>query len=200
MTVENDNHLYRTNSSKRTVLIGCLVAYTNGWIPTTVAEAQYEESTINYIEETVQNSTSSTTTNEDDYIHPVYALLYPWFTQTIAILIYYILSRYLQFLPYTAIVFLLGMTLGYLTTAHSENAIGKSATLWLGINGQVILLVFLPGLIFLDAITINVHLFFQSFWQLIVFAFPMVLGECIFVCTHTSTLTLAFHFHIFEHI
>ena len=181
-------------------LIGCLVAYTNGWIPTTVAEAQYEESTINYIEETVQNSTSSTTTNDDDYIHPVYALLYPWFTQTIAILIYYILSRYLQFLPYTAIVFLLGMTLGYLTTGHSEDAIGKSATLWLGINGQVILLVFLPGLIFLDAITINVHLFFQSFWQLIVFAFPMVLGECIFVCTHTSTLTLAFHFHIFEHI
>ena len=158
-------------------LIGCFVAYTNGWMTTTVSAAHYDESTINYVEETVQNSTASTTTNDDDYINPVYAVLYPWFTQTLAILIYYILSRYLQFLPYTAVVFLLGVTLGYLTSGHSSDAVGKSAILWLGINGQVILLVFLPGLIFLDAITINVHLFFQSFWQLIVFAFPMVLGE-----------------------
>lgn len=37
-------------------------------------------------------------------------------------------------------------------------------------NGQAILLLFLPGLIFLDAVTINVHLFFQAFWQLMIFA------------------------------
>lgn len=37
-------------------------------------------------------------------------------------------------------------------------------------NGQALLLLFLPGLIFLDAVTINVHLFFQAFWQLMIFA------------------------------
>ena len=43
-------------------------------------------------------------------------------------------------------------------------------------NTQVILLVFLPGLLYLDSYNIDVHLFLQSFWQLINFAFPMVLG------------------------
>lgn len=157
-------------------LLGSFIAYSNGWVtaaattvtslfieqPSTAVEDEY--ASIMYIGEGA------------DYTGYCYAILYPWFTQTIAILIYYVLSRYLQFLPYTAIVFLLGFVLGYGTTQNPHNAIGQSALLWLGINGQVILLVFLPGLIFLDSFTINVHLFFQSFWQLIVFAFPMVLG------------------------
>lgn len=99
------------------------------------------------------------------------------FAQVIAIFIYYLLSRYLQFVPYTAVVFLLGSLIGYATANHPTNAVDKSALLWMGIDANVLLGVFLPGLIFLDAVTINVHLFFQSFWQLIVFAFPMVLGE-----------------------
>ncbi|KAL7519475.1 hypothetical protein ACHAWX_004231 [Stephanocyclus meneghinianus] len=105
-----------------------------------------------------------------------YAILFPWFVQIIAVFIYYVITRYLQSLPYTALVFLLGFTIGYATTGYGDNAISDSAALWLTINGQVILLVFLPGLIFLDSYTINVHLFFQCFWQLINFAFPMVLG------------------------
>lgn len=90
--------------------------------------------------------------------------------------IYYILSRYLQCVPYEGIVFILGAAVGYDTTIYRTNAITESASSWLGINGQMLLLIFLPGLIFLDSYTINVHLFFQSFWQLIIFAFPMVLG------------------------
>ena len=99
---------------------------------------------------------------EEELDNPVYAILFPWFTQTIAIIIYYVLSRYLKVLPYTAIVFLLGTVLGYVTNNREDNAIAHSASIWLGINGQVILLVFLPGLIFHDSFTINVHLFFQG--------------------------------------
>ncbi|KAL7531439.1 hypothetical protein ACHAXR_004044 [Thalassiosira sp. AJA248-18] len=69
----------------------------------------------------------------------------------------------------------MGAAIGYFTN-NNENAVAYSTSIWLGINGQVILLVFLPGLIFHDSFTINVHLFFQAFWQLIIFAFPMVLG------------------------
>ena len=105
-----------------------------------------------------------------------YAILFPFLTQTIAIFIYYIISRYLKVLPYTAIVFLLGTIIGYATDNQQDNAVAYSTSIWLGINGQVILLVFLPGLIFHDSFTINVHLFFQAFFQLIVFAFPIVLG------------------------
>ena len=46
----------------------------------------------------------------------------------------------------------------------------------MGINGHVILLVFLPGLLYLDSYNIDVHLFTQSFAQLLTFAFPMVLA------------------------
>lgn len=118
------------------------------------------------------------TEEEEEYqtTESIYAVLFPFFTQTMAIFIYYILSRYIKVLPYTAIVFLLGTAIGYFTKDYHDNAIAYSASIWLGINGQVILLVFLPGLIFHDSFTINVHLFFQAFWQLIIFAFPMVVG------------------------
>ncbi|KAL3801649.1 hypothetical protein HJC23_013154 [Cyclotella cryptica] len=122
------------------------------------------------------NSTSgSVFSSPTDELAP-YAILFPWFVQIIAVFIYYVISRYLQSLPYTALVFILGFIIGYFTTGYGDNAISDSASLWLTINGQVILLVFLPGLIFLDSYTMNVHLFFQCFWQLINFAFPMVLG------------------------
>ena len=92
-------------------------------------------------------------------------------------IIYYVVTRYLHSLPYTALVFILGTIIGYFTTGNGGDAISDSAAIWLNIDGQLILLVFLPGLIFLDSYTINVHLFFQAFWQLINFAFPMVLGS-----------------------
>ena len=41
-----------------------------------------------------------------------------------------------------------------------------STDTWTGIDGHVILLVFLPGLLFLDSYNIDVHLFTQSFSQL----------------------------------
>ena len=47
-------------------------------------------------------------------IPPTYAILYPSFTQTIAVLLYFVLSRYLPFLPYSAIVYIFGFMLGYL--------------------------------------------------------------------------------------
>jgi NhaP-type Na+/H+ or K+/H+ antiporter len=98
------------------------------------------------------------------------------FVQIISVVIYYVVTRYAQSLPYTALVFILGTLIGYFTSGDGNGAIEVSSEIWLGINGQLILLIFLPGLIFLDSYTINVHLFFQAFWQLINFAFPMVLG------------------------
>ena len=99
---------------------------------------------------------------DDENNNPVYAILFPFFTQTLAIIIYYLISRYIKVFSYTALVFLLGTIIGYVTNNNQENDLAKSVNIWLGINGQVILLVFLPGLIFNDSFTINVHLFFQG--------------------------------------
>ena len=181
------DQLIKTNLDM--VLLGIFVAYWN----TAFASQLFDDSDSNVnIEEEQLSAANVDTKDEDEYediyddendsgsISPVYAILFPFFTQTIAIFIYYLITRYLKILPYTAIVFLLGTTIGYATnTSDSDaqyDAVSYSTSIWLGINGQVILLVFLPGLIFHDSFTINVHLFFQAFWQLIVFAFPMVLG------------------------
>ena len=63
--------------------------------------------------------------------------------------------------------------------------------LWSNINGEVILLVFLPGLLFWDALDVNFRLFCVSFCQLITMAFPMVLGG--------ATLIACVAFYIFPY-
>ena len=63
--------------------------------------------------------------------------------------------------------------------------------LWSNINGEVILLVFLPGLLFWDALDVNFRLFCVSFSQLITMAFPMVLAG--------ATLTACVAFYIFPY-
>ncbi|KAL7532691.1 hypothetical protein ACHAXR_004787, partial [Thalassiosira sp. AJA248-18] len=106
----------------------------------------------------------------------VYAILFPWFAEIVGVFAYYFLSRYAHSIPYTAVMFLIGAFIGISVQRVDVNGITKSATVWLGIEGEVILLVFLPGLLFLDSYNIDVYLFSSSFWQIIIFAFPMVLA------------------------
>lgn len=107
----------------------------------------------------------------------VHVILFPWLSMLVGVVSYYILSRYIHALPYTAMMFMLGALMGY-SALHTEggNAIVESTRMWLGINGELIILAFLPGLLFLDSYNINVYLFKRSFPQILIFAFPMVLG------------------------
>lgn len=98
------------------------------------------------------------------------------FVEIIGVFAYYVLSRYVHALPYTAVMFIVGFLIGFSVQRTETDAITFTAETWIGINGHVILLVFLPGLLYLDSYGIDIHLFLQSFWQLVTFAFPMVLG------------------------
>mmetsp|Transcript_26297 Transcript_26297/g.56470 ORF Transcript_26297/g.56470 Transcript_26297/m.56470 type:complete len:997 (-) Transcript_26297:1437-4427(-) len=120
-----------------------------------------------------------------------YALLFPWFAEIIGVFVYYFLSRYAHAIPYTAIMFIIGACIGISVKRVDYNAITFSASTWIGIEGEVILLVFLPGLLFLDSYNINVYLFSSSFWQLMTFAFPMVLAG--------TALTACVGFYIFDY-
>ncbi|KAL3804615.1 hypothetical protein ACHAW5_000089 [Stephanodiscus triporus] len=105
----------------------------------------------------------------------VYALLFPWFVEIVGVFVYFFLSRYAHAIPYTAIMFIVGVFIG-LSANELTNAITFSAQTWAGIPGQLILLVFLPGLLFLDSYDLDIHLVTQTFKQLIWFAFPMMLA------------------------
>lgn len=120
-----------------------------------------------------------------EHFHPSNAVLFPCFVLTLGVMVYYVLSRYLHFLPYTGIMFILGTIMGCVASSdlmRSEDKSYMNDTLvaWGKINSHVLLLVFLPGLIFKDALGQNPNLFALSFGQLLIFAFPMVLaGTCL---------------------
>ncbi|CAJ1969546.1 unnamed protein product [Cylindrotheca closterium] len=114
---------------------------------------------------------------EGELPEPPYAVLFPSFTVTLGVFVFYILSRYAKALPYTAVMFLLGTIMGIVVEIGDfKDHIDQGIRLWIGINGEVLLLVFLPGLLFKDAMSQNVHHFFRSISQLLIFAFPLVLA------------------------
>ena len=124
--------------------------------------------------------------------HEVYAVVFPWFVQAIGIVVYFLLSRYCNALPYTAILFITGIFMGYGTELRGHgNILGQSIQLWTGIDNEVLFTVFLPGLLFKDALDINFHLLTACIGQLLWLAFPLVLISTI--------LTALVGFYIFPY-
>jgi NhaP-type Na+/H+ or K+/H+ antiporter len=105
----------------------------------------------------------------------VYSVLFPWFTEIVGVFVYFLLSRYLDVIPFTAIMFIVGVFIGF-SSKLNENAISFSASTWAGMQGELILLVFLPGLLFLDSYNLDTYLVTQTFFQNVYFAFPMMLA------------------------
>jgi hypothetical protein len=141
----------------------------------------------------VENSSGEGTSTEDELgeatdeeghvSHPAHAVLFPSFILVIGVVVYYILSRFLHFLPYTAIMFLLGTVMGIFSASDvlkfsdkGEHYMHDTLFAWQNINSEVLLLVFLPGLIFKDALGQNPYLFTMGFGQLFIFAFPLVVS------------------------
>lgn len=106
------------------------------------------------------------------------AILFPWFALIIGTCAYYALSRYAPWMPYTAVMFCLGTIMGVCSVRLDQSDILQVSidTFWLNIDHEVLLVVFLSGLIAKDALCMDVHLFQAAFWQCFVFAFPMVLA------------------------
>ena len=111
---------------------------------------------------------------QETEIRSTYAILFPWFAQILGVFAYFLLSRYAHALPYTAVMFIIGLIIGIAEYRHDDNnAIHESTASWLTLNGELILLIFLPGLLYLESYNIDIHLFIKSFGQILVMAFPM---------------------------
>lgn len=104
------------------------------------------------------------------------AVLFPWFVQLLGSCVIYLLTNYNIGLPYAAVMFVLGAFMGaFVSWAGNDNALATSIKLWANIDGQLTLLIFLPGLIFKDAVEFNLNMFLVGLPQILVLAFPMVL-------------------------
>jgi NhaP-type Na+/H+ or K+/H+ antiporter len=129
----------------------------------------------------VAHASNITTTTEEEqygeYDNPQHAILYPWLVITLGVAVSFVLQQYELPVPYAAVMFTVGMIMGVAAFRLDGRMefLNQSIRQWSDINSSVLLLVFLPGLIFRDAIEINVLTFFKSLGQLFTFAFPMVL-------------------------
>ena len=78
---------------------------------------------------------------EEVEFEPAWAVLFPWFTQWLGIFVFFILTRKLHGLPYTAVMFLLGIFMGVgATRSGPENQLSASIIQWTGIDSEVIFL------------------------------------------------------------
>jgi hypothetical protein len=110
-----------------------------------------------------------------DYAPPRFAVLFPWFIQVIGVFTFFIITRYELIIPFQACMFLIGAASGIVstirynavdTTSYSIvdelDQLSISVLQWSSIDSAVLLLVFLPGLIFRDAIEGNVSVLFLT--------------------------------------
>ena len=82
------------------------------------------------------NSTSEGAIGGDEEVEPGVAVLFPWFSLAIGSFAYFALSRYMPWMPYTAVMFILGTIISVsavrlVRVSYLTESIGQ---FWLKIN------------------------------------------------------------------
>ena len=92
---------------------------------------------------------------------PANAILFPWFVQLLGCVTLFVLTRFNLPIPYAAVMFIEGAIMGGIVVQDvcNENRLHDSVRQWINIDSGVLLLIFLPGLIFKDAVEIPINLF-----------------------------------------
>jgi len=122
------------------------------------------------------DQTNSTNGASEMTFEAPYALLFPWVTQALGVIVFFLIYRFEVPVPYVAIMFVLGLIMGVgALRVGADDQLTQSILQWSFIDSRLIMLVFLPGLIFRDAIEVNFELFMLAFAQILIFALPMVL-------------------------
>lgn len=105
-----------------------------------------------------------------------YAVIFPFVVQILGVIIFFLLKHFRIPIPYAACIFLLGTFMGAgAAKLQNPNQLAISIFFWNNLHPDVLLLVFLPGLLFRDAIEVNINLFVVSMNQIFLLAYPMVL-------------------------
>lgn len=113
---------------------------------------------------------------------PVYAVIFPWVVEILGVVVFFLLKHYEIPVPYAACMFALGVLMGAgAVLTESADQLSISIYQWSNINSDVLLLIFLPGLLVKDAIEVNINLFMVAAWQIFLLAYPAVLVGTILV-------------------
>ena len=108
------------------------------------------------------------------------AVLFPFVFLALGALTMYLTSRYAPDVPYTVIMLCEGFLVDWwasLSNSCPLNAMQDSLYQWSHIDGNLLLLVFLPALLFGDSISMNAYQFFRAKWQCLLLAGPGVVFD-----------------------
>jgi len=114
-------------------------------------------------------------------VHPHFALTFLIVALSLGALCHQFKSKLV--FPYTVLLLLLGMGLGAIHSLTGEKlgSLSDSISMWTKIDPHLLLFVFLPALLFGDAINLNLHTLKRCIWQILLLAGPGVaLGS--FLC------------------
>lgn len=119
------------------------------------------------------------------------AILAPTVAMGLGVVTHQLLHAYAPWMPYTLTIMIEGILIdlfAYLDRPNPEldpqvmicpiaqecNSMQRSMDMWAAIDGHLLLFIFLPILLFGDAIGLNAHLFKNTFWQGLLLACPGV--------------------------
>jgi hypothetical protein len=92
---------------------------------------------------------------EDHDQHPYYALLLPWFSVAVGIIVFYVQTRHFHLFPYTCVMFLMGLFMGVgAVRSGLDDQLTISIAQWTNIHHETLFVVFLPGLLMKDALEV----------------------------------------------
>jgi hypothetical protein len=128
----------------------------------------WEDATVD-AQEIITNTTTDIVDgyNETDYVIPINAsatpsdyVLFPWLVQLIGCCSLFLLTRFNVPIPYAAVMFIWGAIMGTVSTNLSlDNSLHDSITEWINFDSELLLMVFLPGLLFKEAVEVPINLF-----------------------------------------
>ena len=113
--------------------------------------------------------------NPEREINPTAVILFMFFGLCLGILTLQVISRLGEAVPYTVVIFLIGVLTSFLFKVHSNDAFEQSINDWVKINPDIMLFVFLPPLIFGEAMNLKWFHVQGAFNQALVLAGPGVL-------------------------
>jgi len=151
----------------------------NNMTNTTMPE-DYDDDWISvHNNETFQKVVDGVVNNAKNF-DPSDSMIFPFFIQIIGVLVFFLLKRFKIPIPYAACIFIIGTFMGMgseMLFEHNgaDDKFTNSILQWTRLDDSLILLIFLPGLIFKDAIEVNFDVFMLSLSQTLLLSFPSVL-------------------------
>jgi len=122
-------------------------------------------------------------TSEEEF-EPGHAVLFPFFVVAIGVAMSYFLTRFAPMFPQSGAMFVVGVLIGIeAELGDGAGVLNDSVSIWIAINPELLLLSFLPALLFGDALQVNWQLFKKSFPQTMLLAFPGVLLGTVLTAT-----------------